>query len=93
MHVMWKRYARSGYAPRWFYVLAAAAFVALAAWAMVEGDWIVAAIAAVMVVAAFAGGRVMRRLGEGLAESSRRVPGDVEPQRPAGAKDDGQGSS
>jgi uncharacterized membrane protein YfcA len=62
-----------------FYTIAAAAFVALAVWAVIERDWVVAAIAVVMVVAAFAGGRIMRRLVEGLAESSRRVRSDVEP--------------
>ncbi len=88
MQLLWKRYARSGYAPGWFYILAAAAFVALAVWAVVEHDWVVAAIAVGMAVAAFAGGRMMRRLVEGLAESSRRVRPDVEPRTNRGAEDD-----
>lgn len=87
MQLLWKRYARSGYAPGWFYTIAAAAFVALAVWAVVERDWVVAAIAVVMVVAAFAGGRIMRRLVEGLAESSRRVRSDVEPGTTRGTRE------
>lgn len=87
MQLLWKRYARSGYAPGWFYTIAAAAFVALAVWAVVERDWVVAAIAVVMVVAAFAGGRMMRRLVEGLAESSRRARSDVEPRTSRGTED------
>ena len=60
MHLLWRRYARSGYAPAWFYALMAAGFVALAVWAIVARDWLIA------------GSRVMRRLGEAVAASTER---------------------
>jgi len=72
MHLLWKRYARSGYAPAWFYGLLGAGFVALATWALVRGDWLVAAIAAVMLPATVGGARLMRRLNE-ASEASRRA--------------------
>lgn len=73
MHLIWKRYAKSGYAPGWFYIIAAIAFVVVAIWGAVELDWIVAFVAIAMACTAIAGGRLMRRLSDGLAESSRRV--------------------
>ena len=70
MHLLYRRYARSGYAGRWFYAAMAAAFAALAVFAIIRGDWLVAGIAAVMIAATAAGARVMRRLAEAAAESS-----------------------
>lgn len=72
MHLLWKRYSRSGHAPAWFYGLVGAGFVALAAWAVVRGDWLVAAIAAVMLPVTVGGTRLMRRLSE-ASEASRRA--------------------
>ncbi len=41
MSLPWRRYARSGYAPPWFYAIMAAGFMALAVWAAVQRDWLV----------------------------------------------------
>lgn len=64
MHLLWRRYSRSGYAPIWFYALMAIGFGALAVWAIVERDWIVLAIAIVMVPVTIGGSRIMRALGD-----------------------------
>lgn len=72
MHLLWKRYSRSGYAPPWFYALLGAGFIALAVWALVTGDWLVAAIAIVMLPVTFGGSRVMKRLRD-ASEASRRT--------------------
>jgi cobalamin synthase len=63
MHLLYRRYARSGAAPRAFYVAFALGFTALALFAMVRGNWLVVALAIVMVAVTAAGARVMRRLG------------------------------
>ena len=73
MHLLWKRYAGSGYAPAAFYVILAGGFVALAAWSLGQRDWLVAAIALVMIVVTLAGSRLMRRLGESAAASRREI--------------------
>jgi len=73
MHLIWRRYARAGYAPPWFYIVMAAAFGALAVWAAVRGDWLIVAATIVMAVVAVAGSRLMRRMGGALAASERRV--------------------
>jgi hypothetical protein len=62
MHLLWRRYSRSGYAPPWFYIAMAVAFVALAAWAIAARDWTVAAVAGAMVVVVIAGRAFMQRL-------------------------------
>lgn len=72
MHLLWKRYSRSGGAPPWFYGGVAGAFAALIVWAVVEGNWLVAGLAAVMVFVTIAGARLMRRMNASLAESRRR---------------------
>jgi hypothetical protein len=71
MHLLWRRYSRSGYAPAWFYALMAAGFIALVVWAAVARDWLVAAVAAAMIIATIAGARVMRRLGDAADASTR----------------------
>ncbi|HZP56897.1 MAG TPA: hypothetical protein VFC53_05010 [Dehalococcoidia bacterium] len=71
MHLLWKRYTRSGYAPPWFYALAVLGFAGLTAWALVRGDWLIAAIAALMIAVTVGGARLMRRLST-AAEESRR---------------------
>jgi hypothetical protein len=72
---IWRRYARSGYAPTWLYSAFALGFVALFAWAIATADWVVAAIALLMAVAAFAGGRFMQRLRVAKEASSRDLLG------------------
>jgi Flp pilus assembly protein TadB len=57
-----RRYARSGSGSSWFPALLAAAFAGLAVWAAIAGDWLTAAIAAVMVCVAGGGYIVMRRV-------------------------------
>jgi hypothetical protein len=69
MHLLYRRYARSGTAPLAFYAAFAVGFVALAVFAIVRGDWLVAAIASAMVVVTAAGARMMRRVS---AESAAR---------------------
>jgi hypothetical protein len=73
MHLLWKRYSRSGYAPPWFYIAVGAGFAALAVWALVQRDWLVAAIALAMIAVTVGGSRIMRRLGEASAASRRAV--------------------
>jgi uncharacterized membrane protein len=77
MHLLLGRYNRSGYASRWFYVALAAAFGALAIWAGVRGDWLVATIALVACAGTLAVERVAARLRKALAESRRRFEGDL----------------
>ena len=69
MHFIWRRYARSGYAPPWYYALFAAGFVALAGWAVATGDWLIAAIAVVMALVAVAATRFTPRLRTAREES------------------------
>lgn len=73
MHLIWKRYSRSGYAPAWFYALIGSGFVALTAWGIMQRDWLVAAVAAVMVPVTIVGSRLMKRLSEASAASQRAV--------------------
>ncbi len=73
MHLLWKRYARSGYAPPWFYALMVVGFAALLVWAIATQDWLVAALALVMVPVTVAGSRLMRRMGAAEAESKRAL--------------------
>ncbi|HYM14102.1 MAG TPA: hypothetical protein VEZ14_00900 [Dehalococcoidia bacterium] len=72
MHLLWRRYARSGYAPGWLYLLFAAGFAGLAAWGIVRGDWLVAAVAAAMLPVTLGGSRLMQRL-RAASEASRRA--------------------
>ena len=62
MSFLLRRSSRSGTAPPWFYVAMAIGFAGLAAWGVVQGDWVVAGIAVAMVVVVAAGAAVMRRL-------------------------------
>jgi len=71
MHLLWKRYTRSGYAPPWFYVLMTLGFVALAVWGAMRADWTVMGIALVMIPVTVGGSRVMKRLAV-AADASRR---------------------
>lgn len=72
MSLIFRRYTRStGYAPSWFYAIAAVAFAALAIWAATSSNWLVAIIAALMIVASVAVGFITRRLRTALEASSR----------------------
>jgi hypothetical protein len=62
MHLLWRRYARSGSAPPWFYWLIGAGFTALAIFALVREDWLVAAIAGVIIAVTAAGSVMLRRM-------------------------------
>ena len=73
MHLIYRRYSRSGYAPSVFYIVMALGFAALAVFALVRADWLIAGIAAAMVAATAVGARVMRRLSQASAESSERT--------------------
>lgn len=64
MHLLWKRYSRSGMAPTWFYALLALGFVALAVWGAVEQNWIVMIVALAMAPIAIVGSRFIRRTAE-----------------------------
>jgi len=78
MHLLMRRYSRSGYASRWFLWALATAFVALAVWAIVRTDWLVLALALVMTAVALAAVPVTRRLAEGLRESNRAIDAERE---------------
>ena len=39
MHLIWRRYTRSGYAPPLFYIVMAAGFIALAVFSGMRGSW------------------------------------------------------
>ena len=71
MNLLFRRYTRSGYAPLWFYALMALGFGALAVWAAVQRDWLVMALAVVMLGVTIAGSRIMRRMSEGKGASQR----------------------
>ena len=73
MHLLWKRYSRSGYASAWFLRALAVSFVALAVWAGVRGDWLVLALGLVMAPVTLAAIPLTRRLGEGLRASQRNI--------------------
>jgi hypothetical protein len=62
MHLLWRRYTRSNYAPPWFYWIMAGGFAALAVWSAIQTDWVVFGVALAMVPVTFAGARVLRRV-------------------------------
>ncbi len=76
MHLIWRRYSRSGYAPPVFYIVMALGFVALAIFSGVRGSWMIMAIALVMASVTLAGSRVMRRLTD--ADGAARTARDAE---------------
>lgn len=73
MHLLAGRYARSGYAPAWFLRALAVAFAAAAVWALVRADWLVFALASVMVVVTLVAAPLAQRLSRGLQASQREV--------------------
>jgi hypothetical protein len=72
MHLLYRRYTRSAAAPMAFYVAFAIGFVALAVFALVRADWLIAAIAIVMIGVTAAGARFMRRVGAATAPQEGR---------------------
>jgi hypothetical protein len=78
MSLIFRRYTRTtGYAPSWFYAIAAVAFTALAIWAATSSNWLVAIIAAAMVVASIVVGVITRRLRTALAASTEELTADT----------------
>ena len=76
MHLIWRRYSRSGYAPPAFYIVMALGFIALAVFSGMRGGWLITAVALVMAGVTLAGSRVMRRLAD--ADASKRAPAEEE---------------
>ncbi len=70
MHLLVRRYNRSGYAASWFYAAIGVGFGALAILALAHQDWLAASAAIAMVPITIAGARLMRRL-KGAARASR----------------------
>ncbi len=79
MHLIWRRYSRSGYAPPAFYIVMALGFIALAIFSGMRGSWLIMAIAIIMAGVTLAGSRVMRRLVD--ADASKRAPAEDSPWR------------
>ena len=73
MHLLWRRYSRSGYASAWFLRALAVAFVALGVWGGVRGDWLVLALGLVMAPITLVAVALARRLSEGLQASQRNI--------------------
>ena len=81
MHLLWKRYSRSGSAPPWYYALMAMAFIALAIWAGAQRDWLVMALALAMIGVTAGGARMMRSFRAGTTpprgpDASRKEEND-----------------
>ena len=73
MHLIARRYSRSGYAPTWFYAALCIGFAAMAVWALAQHDWLVGAVAIAMVPVTLAGSRVLRRLSESARAARREM--------------------
>ena len=73
MHLLYRRYSRSGYAPPLFYAVMALAFVGVAIFGAVNGEWLILAIALVMVAVTIAGSVMMRRLSAAAEQSLQRI--------------------
>jgi len=71
MYFLWKRWARAGYLPPWFYALLALAFAALALIALAREQWLALTLAIVMITVSLVAMRFMPRLAD-AAEASRR---------------------
>jgi len=72
MHLLYGRYARSGYGSAWFLRVLSAGFVVLAVWGGMRGDWLVLALAVTMSVVALCAVPATRRLSEELRASQAR---------------------
>jgi hypothetical protein len=73
MHLLMRRYSRSGYASAWFLRVLVVAFVALAVAAAVAGNWLVMGLAVCAAIGAFALIPLSARLRGGLAASERKL--------------------
>ena len=77
MHLLYRRYSRSGYAPQLFYIVMALGFAGLAVFSAVRGSWLIAAIAIVMCGVTVAGSQLLPRLSiTDLAASSEKEDND-----------------
>lgn len=73
MHLLWRRWSRSGSAAPWFSYAMAVAFVALAIGAAAQGAWLVFALALAMAPTALAGSRAMRRIAGAARASDEHI--------------------
>ena len=73
MHLLWRRYARSGSAAPWFHWLLGAGFAALAIFAVARQEWLIAALAIAMVGVTAGGSMMMRRMAGGGEPPARRT--------------------
>ena len=74
MSLLLRRYKKTtGYARLWFYVALAIGFTGIAVWAIVERDWIVAAISAAMIGVSVGVAMLHRRLSRELATSEKQT--------------------
>lgn len=62
MHLIVRRYSRSGAATTWFYALLCTGFFTMAIWGFVRQDWLAAMIALAMAPVTLAGGRAIQRV-------------------------------
>ena len=62
MYLLLRRVTRSRAAPPLFYAAMALAFAGLAVFAALHGEWLILAIAIIMIAVTGAGSRVMRRM-------------------------------
>ena len=78
MHMLWRRYARSGRAPSWFYAILGSGFVSLLILALFEQEWLAAALAFIMAGVTVVAGLLLPRFTAGLdapAAAGRRRGG------------------
>jgi hypothetical protein len=69
--MIFRRHTRTtGYAPSWFYAVAAIGFVALTIWAISRQDWLVAVLASAMITVTIAVAAITRRLKMALYAST-----------------------
>ena len=71
MYFLWRRWSRAGYLPPWFYALIGAGFAALAAFGVARGEWLVVALAMVMIPVTAAAALYMPRLARAANESQQ----------------------
>ena len=82
MHLPWRRYARSGSAPPWFHWLLGAGFAALAIFAVVRQEWLIAVLAIAMIGVTAGGTVMMRRMtGAGAAPARRTDKAEDDDER------------
>lgn len=80
LFLLWRRYSRSGPVASWFYIVMSFAFAALVVWAAIRGDWIVAALACLMISVTVGGRVAIRRFAHALDSLERRVAAEEDEQ-------------